>query len=99
MFNPTISLVEYYPYSVEYGKIIGIPMYQSSLACTKRMIKRSLRERLFTLPWKPFSKTKEIFEPALFPINDKTGKLKAFFAHPEIVQQIRAIRDHFKKEN
>lgn len=76
---------------MEVGKINGIRLIKNHHMITYKetiQIKRTWGERLFSLPFRPFTKYKkrDIYEPSKEYILDKQNRV--IYAHPETIETI-----------
>lgn len=72
------------------GTIGGFEIVEHSPMVT-RLLRRSWRERLFTLPWRPFVKTKTVQVPnPLFPLGSEIFRVGyQLHALPDTIRHMR----------
>ncbi len=55
---------------------LGTNIFYNINVVSEEIVKRTWKERLFSLPWKPFLKTKTIIKPAIYQVGND------IIAHP-----------------
>ena len=65
--------------------LLGLEVTISPSVYEVKTVERSLKERLFTLPWHPFQRTKTVHEPAMYVVGNR------IICHPSMEKRLREI--------
>jgi len=68
-----------------FGMIMGIKIFYSLAMDDVKIVSRTWKERLFSLPWKPLQRIKVIHKPYCAIINNN------LYAHPSLKEEIEHI--------
>ena len=66
-------------------ELLGMKVKYSIRAANKNIVDRTWKERLFSLPFRPFEKTKIVYEPTIWFLGN------TLLVHPTLKQKIEYV--------
>lgn len=68
----------------------GIPIFEDKNLMDSVLVKRTLWERFFSWPWKPWRKEKTIKEPSRTIYKTEIKGRESFIMHPTMAKELRS---------